>query len=64
MTQYTRLDIGSPCANGLCSNRLGQGGWVIVQLEAQEPATNLPAISLSMCAPCATRLSHELEGRP
>jgi hypothetical protein len=63
MMQYIRLDIGTACANGRCNNRFGQGPWVIVELDAMEPATNLPAISLSMCAPCATRLSHEPEVR-
>lgn len=55
-------DPDSRCANYVCPNRVGQGAWVLVSLPVLPVSTTatLPAVRLSMCSPCATRLSHEI----
>ena len=53
---------GDRCANHVCTNRVGDGSWVLVNLPVLPVSTTatLKAVHLSMCAPCATRLSHEM----
>lgn len=53
---------GGPCANYACANRVGEGAWVLVNLPvlAVSPSATLKSVHLSMCSPCATRLSHEM----
>lgn len=50
------------CANYACGNRVGQGAWVLVNLPVLtvSATATLPPVRLSMCGPCATRLSHEM----
>lgn len=57
----TMPNPGDRCSNSLCVNLVGQGKWIIVSMPALPVGqSHLPALHLSMCSPCATRLSHEI----
>lgn len=53
---------GDRCANYACANRVGEGAWVLVNLPmlVVSASATLKPVHLSMCGPCATRLSHEM----
>lgn len=53
---------GDRCANYVCTNRVGEGAWVLVHIPTLtvSPTAMLKPLHLSMCGPCATRLSHEI----
>lgn len=51
-----RYVTGDRCANTLCTNRMGEGAWLLVSLPTDHP----PAMVLSMCSPCAEKLTPHL----
>lgn len=61
MTEFLMLPSSDRCANARCSNLMGRGPWCMVTVPAlvPGPGADLPSLLISMCAPCATRLSHE-----
>lgn len=65
MAEYLVLPAFDRCANNMCVNRFGEGKWV---LYTAPPVTvgssTLGGLLISLCAPCATRLSRETEGVP
>jgi hypothetical protein len=59
MAEYLMFETDR-CANGLCTNRFGEGKWVMWTAPAiVVGTTELKGLLISMCAPCATRHSHE-----
>jgi hypothetical protein len=63
-TEFTQMPGDDRCASFACGNRMNAtgNGWVLVSMPALpvSAAVTLPALRLSMCSVCATRLSHEV----